>query len=89
MFHEHEFTRLLREHPAVVAAIEEDVLRRAAEPILRDEELSIEVEDEIVDFFDAKMVPLRKADRRFWRTVIDELRQLRANGELMRVGQPV
>lgn len=89
MFSLAEFERLVREYPGVVPEINEDVLRRAAECILRDDELPVEVEDNVVDFFDAKAAPLRKADRRFWRTVIEELRQLRANGKLMRVGQPV
>lgn len=89
MFSLAEFTRLVREYPEVVPEIDEDVLRRATECVLRDDELAVEVEDEVVDFFDAKAAPLRKADRRFWRKVIDELRQLRSNGKLMRVGQPV
>jgi hypothetical protein len=84
-----EFTRLVREYPAIVPEIEGDVPRRAAERISREGELPPELEDELEEFFDAKVAPLRKADRRFWRTVIDELRELRTRGELMQVGQRV
>jgi len=34
------------------------------------------------------MAPLGKADRSFWRPVIDEVRRLRQNGQLMAVGAP-
>jgi hypothetical protein len=84
-----EFTRLVRVHPAIVPEIDDDVLERAADYTAHGEDLPVELEDEVEDFFDAKMAPLRKADRRFWRNVIGELRQLRAKGELMQVGQPV
>jgi hypothetical protein len=47
------------------------------------------LEDELVDWLDQRTAPLRRADRHFWRTVIDALRGLRAGGELMPEGTPV
>jgi hypothetical protein len=47
------------------------------------------LEDELTDWLDLRTAPLRRADRHFWRTVIDALRELRARGELMTEGTAV
>jgi hypothetical protein len=84
-----EFKRLVRGYPATVPELGDALLRRAAQQLTTGVDLPVELEDELEDSFDAKVAPLRKADRHFWRVVIDELRELRARGELMRVGQHV
>lgn len=64
---------------------------RAAEPLLVEAlaelanggRLSAAREDELEEWFDARMAPLRRADRHFWRPIIDELRELRSAGRLM------
>jgi hypothetical protein len=76
------FFRRLDEHRV-------DWLDHAAVDVAQGRPLSETQEDELEDWFDSRTAPLRKADRHFWRTVIDELRQLRANGKLAAQGSPV
>lgn len=52
-------------------------------------ELTLDQEEELDAWFEAKMAPLRRADRAFWRPVIDELRLLRQAGRLAPLGNPV
>jgi hypothetical protein len=65
------------------------VARRAAAALVLEGDLEPALEDELEESFDARMAPLRRADRRFWRAVIDELRSLRADGRLATEGSPV
>jgi hypothetical protein len=85
-----EFTQLVREFPSVAALLGSmPALQEATERLLRDLDLPVALEDEVEELFDRRVAVLRKADRHFWRSVIDELRQLRANGQLMPEGAPV
>lgn len=65
------------------------LLRRAVEQLRREDELSPALEDELESRFDDLVAPLKKADRYFWRSVIEELKQLRSRGELMQEGAKV
>ncbi len=91
MFSLPEFKRLVIDHPNMVSAVNSThgPLRLAAEVLHRQELLSEALEDDVEDHFDHKAAPLRKADRHFWRPVIDDLRQLRAEGVLLSQGTPV
>lgn len=86
-----ELERLLVEYPDVRRGLgpTDGPLLEAAELLARGEVLPAALEDEIEDAFDARMAPLRRADRRFWRPVIDDLRRLRADGNLLVPGTPV
>jgi hypothetical protein len=85
-----EFRQLVDEFPNVARVLgSAPVLREAAESLSRGGLLAEAVEDEIEDVFDARMARLRKADRHFWRCVVEELRQLRAQGKLMPEGELV
>jgi hypothetical protein len=86
-----ECKRLLLEHPDTADAFDPSVgfVREAAQILSRGEILPATIEDQLEDWLDAHIAPLRKADRHFWRPVIDELRQLRAQGKLLAQGTPV
>lgn len=66
-----------------------ELVRRAAEQLSASSQLEESLEDALEDWFDGRIALLRRADRRFWRPVIDELRKLRAAGRLMVEGSPV
>lgn len=91
MFSVPEFKRLVIDHADTIGAIDSThgPLQLAADVLHRQELLPEALEDDVEDYFDAKAAPLRKADRHFWRPVIDDLRQLRAEGQLLPQGTPV
>ncbi len=86
-----EFKQLLNEFPQVgsVLGVRDPLIAGAVVAWGANGALSPELEDQLEDWFDARSAPLRKADRHFWRAVIDELRELRAGGQLMVQGTPV
>jgi hypothetical protein len=87
-----ELLRLLIEHPSVgteLPSTTPDIVARAARQLTQHGHLEQSLEDELEDWLDQRVAPLRRADRHFWRTVIESLRQLRARGELMVEGAPV
>lgn len=85
-----EFTRLATEYPAIQRALEPaSVLQRAAERLQKSGQLDPPLEDQLDEWFELRMAPLRRADRQFWRSVIQELRELREQGKLMSEGAPV
>lgn len=85
-----EFRRLVHLLPSSLRVLPSGtVLARAAAHLESKGELPPALEDELEEWFDARMAPLRRADRHFWRGVIDELRQLRAAGRLVAEGTPV
>ncbi len=87
-----ELIRLFRARPELSSLLPEstpDLLRRTAEQLAGGDQIEAALEDELEEWFDRRMAPLRRADRHFWRSVIDSLRQLRARGELMPEGVPV
>jgi hypothetical protein len=85
-----EFRRLVQAVPRSARLLPQgSVGARAAGALANDGELDPALEDELEEWFDERMAPLRRADRHFWRSVIDELRQLRADGRLAAEGSPV
>jgi hypothetical protein len=86
-----ELTRFLSSRPNLRALPTDtpELVRRAAEQFESHGSLEQTLEDELEDWFDQRVAPLRRADRHFWRSVIDALRTLRAHGELMPEGQLV
>jgi hypothetical protein len=84
-----EFERLLVDAPRVATLELAPVLERASRELAAHGRWSEELVDALEDYFDEKMSILRKADRRFWSGVIDELRDLRSSGRLMFEGVPV
>lgn len=87
-----ELVRLFIEHPELGQSLPPatpQLVVRTAGAITQSGFLEQSLEDELVDWLDQRTAPLRRADRHFWRTVIDALRGLRARGELMPEGTPV
>ncbi len=87
-----ELVRLFIEHPDLAAVLPPstpDLVVSAAVQLRAHGQLQQTLEDDLEDWFDQKMAPIRRSDRHFWRTVIETLRQLRARGELMTEGAPV
>lgn len=85
-----EFRRLLQAAPEADRVLPTgSIAKRAASAQKVYGDLDPELEDELEEWFDARMAPLRRADRQFWRAVIDELRQLRSTGRLASEGSPV
>jgi len=73
---------------ALAASIHEPV-GPAIAALAAGQELEIDAEDTVDVWLDARTAPLRAADRRYWRPIIDELRHLRQAGQLMLEGQAV
>jgi hypothetical protein len=85
-----EFRQLVTEYPDVCRVLgAAPVLGQAAEQISQGRQLSEALEDALEELFDSRAAQLRKADRHFWRPVIDELGELRAQGRLMQQGARV
>ncbi len=84
-----ELLRLCIDHPVhvrtLLPAVPEPLVRAAAR-MLAEGRLEPALEDELEEYLDQRILPLRRADRHFWRAVIDSLRELRARGELMPEG---
>jgi hypothetical protein len=53
------------------------------------QELRPDSEDQLDAWLEARTAPLRAADRRYWRPIIEELRRLKRTGQLMPEGQAV
>jgi hypothetical protein len=83
-----ELRRLLLEHPTMGRALPPvgEPIVRAARQLSESGQLDVALEDELEVWFDQRTLPLRRADRHFWRAVIDELGQLRAEGKLVTQG---
>ncbi len=83
-----EWKRLVQTHPIVQRALPSNagILQNSAEILAVGDVLPVVLEDKLEDWFDQRTAPLRKADRHFWRPVIDDLRQLRTLGELLKEG---
>jgi hypothetical protein len=80
---------VLREHALLASSLEPplpDPLRRAALETLEKGDLSATTEDELDGFLEGKSAELRKRDRRYWASIIDELRSLRRSGALTSEG---
>jgi hypothetical protein len=64
-------------------------LRTFAEEVVASREVPEEIEHAIAGAMQERMMLLQQRDRRYWREIIAELRQFRAQGVLMREGDPV
>jgi hypothetical protein len=64
-------------------------LARHRDELLAGTELSESAEDELDDWLAERITKLRRADRRYWRPIIDDLRELRRAGQLMPEGSMV
>jgi hypothetical protein len=85
-----EFERLIRAFPETARLVSKgSAAEAAAKTLAGGGELEPDVEDALEDWFDERMAPLRRADRKFWRPVIEELRNLRATGQLAPEGELV
>ena len=85
-----EFRQLVTEFPEVCRVLgTAPALRQAAEQISHGRTLPEALEDELEELFDGRTARHRKADRHFWRRVIEDLGELRAQGSLMQKGTPV
>jgi hypothetical protein len=87
-----ELTRSFMDHPELCQSLPPatpELIVRTAEAVTRNGCLEQSLEDELEDWLDQRTASLRRADRHFWRTVIEALRGLRARGELMPEGSPV
>jgi hypothetical protein len=85
MFSVPELVRLFIEHPALSVSLPSSTPRlvvQAADQLARHGQLDQSLEDALEELMDQRVAPLRRADRHFWRPVIESLRQLRARGEL-------
>lgn len=90
MFDVDEFKRWVTEYPVSLRVLQPgSVLQRAADQLREQSQLDLRLEDELDEWFERRMAPLRRADRHYWRAVIDELRELRKQGALMPEGAPV
>ncbi len=84
-----ELTRLFIEHPELLARLPTDtheLVVRAAGQLALQGRIEQPLEDDLEDWMDGRVAPLRRADRHFWRAVIEALRQLRASRALMAEG---
>ncbi|MBN1270161.1 MAG: hypothetical protein JXB04_11270 [Kiritimatiellae bacterium] len=85
-----ELAELLREVPRVADACDgEPALMRFAEEILRNGDAGEQVRAEAESLLLDRARLAMRADRVYWKDIIRELRDLRARGLLMPVGQPV
>ena len=85
MFSLPELIRLLADHPTISSSLPletPDLIVQASVQIGQSGRLDVSLEDQIEQWMDARIAPLRRADRHFWRPVIDALRDLRSRGEL-------
>lgn len=86
-----ELAMFLAEHPAaVVAAAKSDrVVADYAGRLLGGGEVSESFELRVGELFQTRIGALQLADRRYWRDIIRELKQLRADGRLVPEGSMV
>ncbi len=87
-----ELRTLFAEHRSLLESalpVLSEPFDRAARTFLDLGELTPSLEDDLDAHFDSQGAALRRADRAYWRGIIDELRALRAKGALMQEGQPV
>jgi hypothetical protein len=66
-----------------------DPLSRALQVLADRQRLAPDLEDQLDPWLEVRSAPLRRADRRYWRGIIEELREMRREGRLMREGDTV
>jgi hypothetical protein len=86
-----ELRTLLQEHPAAVEGRDDlpPTLGQALGQLLDNGEITDTLEDELDAWLQRRVAVLRQADRRYWRDIIADLRNLRASGGLMAEGSAV
>ena len=87
-----ELVRLFANHPELSRSFPRDtpdLVVQAATQIEQSGALDETLEDKIEQWMDDRVAPLRRADRHFWRPVIEALRILRSQGVLETEGTPV
>jgi hypothetical protein len=83
---------LFEEHPeaATLAAGEQAAnLKDFGDHIRRERDVPEIVEEQLSAWMQKRITALQRADRRYWRDIIAELKQLRTAGKLMREGSEV
>lgn len=87
-----ELRAVVAERPQAFAALAASIpepIGSGVAALAAGHELEVESEDTLDAWLDARTAPLRAADRRYWRPIIDELRQFRQAAQLMPEGQTV
>lgn len=87
-----ELERLFQSHPDIVKTWPQampPLIHRAAMELSQSQQLDPGLEDELESWFDERTAPLRRADRHFWRRIINELKRLREAAMLTPEGAPV
>jgi hypothetical protein len=87
-----ELRALVAERPADFAALAralDQPLAAGVAALAQGQDLPPALEDELDVWLDARSAPLRAADRRYWRPIIDELREMKRQSQLMTEGNPV
>ncbi len=84
-----ELEDVLRAYPAASLACEALPLRAFASSVSAGEGITSDVRTDVERWLSERMIALRQADREYWRDIIDELRGLRREGQLMPVGSVV
>jgi hypothetical protein len=80
-----ELIRLFEDYPGLALSASSSMpslCLETARQIAEQGYLEALLEDQIESWMDERILPLRRADRHFWRPVIEELRQMRLQGEL-------
>jgi hypothetical protein len=82
----HVMLRDQRQACRAYKALLPEIVAKAASELGASQQRSASLEDELDSWLDARSAPLRRADRRYWRAIIDELRTLRSSNDLMPEG---
>jgi hypothetical protein len=82
---------LFERQPAAIAAAPRlpPALHAFAGALVAGDEVPVEIEDGISNLLQEQIQSLQRADRQYWRPIIDDLRKMRAQGELMPEDEPV
>jgi hypothetical protein len=81
-----ELRALIAQHPKAFGTLAPSLpqpLSQGVTALAAGQDLTPALEDELDAWLEARTAPLRSADRRYWRPIIDELRELKRNGQLM------
>ena len=87
-----ELTIFFAEHPAAIGVAVEKFNREVGEfgkQMLSSGEVAESVERPVQNFFQSRISEMQLADRKYWRKIVHELKELRAADKLMREGEIV
>ncbi len=85
----HALRTFFEGHPTAMEVVSEDTLNEFGRSVLAAQELPEAVERAVSEWLQQRMTICQQADRHYWRPIIRELRQLRAQGKLMPEGEGV